>query len=329
MKPVVKQVTLAIMSLAFAGTASAATLTLYSAAPASLAKALARAFSKKTGDHVAVWTSSTGKVMARLAAEADHPHADVVMVADWTAGLELAKDKMVYDYQPESIDKNLFPAMQLKGPFLPYGADTVSIVMNTKALPKGASMPSSWFDLTAPVWKNHLTAPNPLLSGTASDFVIAFVDKYGNKAWQYFSDLKANGTVWPGTNHAALMPVLSGERSGMVECVGHAAVQAKVQGNSIRLIYPKEGTMLIPRPIMIMQSAPDKKLAEQFVNFTMSPAGQKLVAKYNLYPSLNGVAAKPALAKLGTYPVMKVNWDRVAATRTSVLAKFRKEILGQ
>jgi len=47
MKPVVKQITLAIMSLAFAGTASATTLTLYSAAPASLAKALARAFSKK------------------------------------------------------------------------------------------------------------------------------------------------------------------------------------------------------------------------------------------------------------------------------------------
>jgi hypothetical protein len=47
MKPVVKQVTLAIMSLAFAGTASAATLTLYTSAPASLTKALARAFSKK------------------------------------------------------------------------------------------------------------------------------------------------------------------------------------------------------------------------------------------------------------------------------------------
>jgi len=324
-----KRLLVALLSLACVGTGSAATLTLYSAAPASLAKMLARDFSKQTGNHVAVWTSSTGKVMARLAAEANHPHADVVMVADWTAGLELASNHMVYDYQPENIEKNLFPAMQLKGPFLPYGADTVSIVMNSKAMPKGTAMPTGWFGLTAPAWKNRLTAPNPLLSGTASDFVIAFVDKYGNKAWQYFGQLKANGTVWPGTNHAALLPVLSGERSGMVECVGHAAVAAKAQGNSIQLIYPKEGTMLIPRPIMIMQSAPDKKLAEQFVNFVMSQSGQKLVAKYDLYPSLKGIPAKPILAKLGTFPTMTVHWDEFAKTRTAVLAKFRKDILGQ
>ena len=54
-----KRALIALMGLAFAGSASAATLTLYSAAPATLAKALARDFSKKTGDHVEVWTSST------------------------------------------------------------------------------------------------------------------------------------------------------------------------------------------------------------------------------------------------------------------------------
>lgn len=324
-----KRLLVALMALALASSASAATLTLYSAAPATLAKALAREFSKKTGDHVEVWTSSTGKVMARLAMEANHPHADVVMVADWSAGLALAHDGMVFPYHPAAIVKTLSQPAQINGPFLPYGLDTVSMVVNDKALPNGAAMPTSWFDLTQPAWKNRLTAPNPLLSGTASDFVIAFVNQYGAKAWQYFQTLKSNGVVWPGTNHAALLPVLAGERSGMVECVGHAAVAAKVQGNSVRLIYPKEGTMLIPRPIMILKSAPDKALAEQFVNFAMSPAGQKLVAQNNLYPSLQGISAKTAMAKLGSFPVMSVDWNKVAASRMQILARFKKDILGQ
>ncbi|WP_312261792.1 extracellular solute-binding protein [Candidatus Igneacidithiobacillus taiwanensis] len=324
-----KRFLLAALGLAFAGSASAATLTLYSAAPATLAKSLAAAFEKKTGDHVEVWTSSTGKVMARLAAEANHPHADVVMVAGWSAGLDLAHQGMVYPYRPASIEKTLVQPAQEPAPFLPYGLDTVSMVFNTKALPQGASLPNSWFALTQPEWKDRITAPNPLLSGTASSFLVAFVDQYGNKAWQFLSALKANGTVWPGTNHAALLPVLSGERSGMLECVGHAAVAAKAQGNSVSLVYPKEGTIMIPRPIMIMKSAPDKQLAEQFVNFAMSPAGQKLVAKNNLYPALQGIPAKPIMAKIGSFKVIPVDWQKLAAEQPAVLARFKKQILGQ
>ncbi len=324
-----KRLIIALLGLGFAGSASAATLTLYSAAPATLAKALAREFSKKTGDHVEVWTSSTGKVMARLAAEANHPHADVVMVAGWSAGLDLAHQGMVFPYHPAALEKTLVKPAQAPAPFLPYGLDTVSMVFNTKALPKGASLPNSWFDLSQPVWKDRLTAPNPLLSGTASSFLVAFVDKYGNKAWQFLSELKANGTVWPGPNHAALLPVLSGERSGMLECVGHAAVVAKAQGNSVSLVYPNEGTIIIPRPIMILKSAPDKKLAEQFVNFAMSPAGQKLVAQNNLYPALQGIPAKPIMAKIGSFKVIPVDWSKLAASQPAVLARFKKEILGQ
>ncbi|MEY2340872.1 extracellular solute-binding protein [Acidithiobacillus sp. IBUN Pt1247-S3] len=324
-----KHVLITLLGLAFASSASAATLTLYSAAPATLAKALARDFSKKTGDHVEVWTSSTGKVMARLAAEANHPHADVVMVAGWSAGLDLAQKGMVFPYHPAAIEKTLVKPAQTPAPFLPYGLDTVSMVFNTKALPAGAKLPNSWFDLTQPIWKDRITAPNPLLSGTASSFLTAFVDQYGNRAWQFLSALKANGTVWPGTNHAALLPVLAGERSGMLECVGHAAVAAKAQGNSVDLVYPQEGTIMIPRPILILKSAPDKKLAEEFVNFAMSPAGQKLVAKNNLYPARQGVPAKPIMAKIGSFKVIPVDWKKLAATQPAVLARFKKEILGQ
>ncbi|WP_437556738.1 extracellular solute-binding protein [Acidithiobacillus sulfuriphilus] len=309
--------------------ADAATLVVYSSAPASLAKQLAAAFEKKTGDQVALYTASTGKVMARLAAEADHPHADVVILADWTAGLALAKDDMVFPYHPAALATLLRKPLQLAGPFLPLGADTVSIVMNTQALPKGATLPDDWFALTAPEWRDRLTMPNPLLSGTASDFVLAFVDEYGAKAWQYFSALKANGCIWPGTNHASLQPVEMGERSGMVAAVGHTALLAKLAGNSLELIHPKSGMLLIPRPIMIMKSAANRPLAEQFVDFTLSKDGQELVAKSLLLPARKDVTPDSVWPNLDKLHFLPVHWDAIASQRTSVLARFRKEILGQ
>ncbi len=324
-----KYLIITILVLGLIGSAQADTLTLYSVAPATLANTLAKEFSEKTGHHVNVWTSSTGKVMARLAAEANHPQADVVMVAGWAEGLGLANKGMVYPYHPASIEKTLVEPAKLPAPFLPYGLDTVSMVFNPKALPKGAKLPNSWFDLTQPIWRNQLTAPNPLLSGTASNFVTALVDRYGDKAWQFFATLKANGTVWPGTNDAALLPVIKGERSGMLGCVGHTAVVAKEQGNSIEQIFPKEGTLIIPRPIIILKSAHNKKLAEEFVNFVLSPAGQKLVAQDNLYPALQGISAKPNMAKLGSFPVISINWEKLADSQPAVLERFKKEILGQ
>jgi iron(III) transport system substrate-binding protein len=114
-----------------------------------------------------------------------------------------------------------------------------------------------------------------------------------------------------------------------VECVGHAAVAAQIQGNSLKLIYPKEGVMLIPRPIIITKSAKDKEVAKQFVNYAMSKSGQELVAKALLYPSLKGVNAIASMPKLGTFPTMTVHWDKIARTRTAVLARFRKDILDQ
>lgn len=321
---------LAVAALtAFSLPANAAqTLVLYSSGPGSLPKALAKGFEKATGIKVDLYKASTGKVVARLAAEKGNPKADVVILANWTAGLALADQQPVVTYRPASIVKTLRPALDAKGPFLPIGGDTVSIAVNTKKVADPMAL-TDWFALAGKDWKGKVTMPNPLLSGTASDFVLAFNAKYGPKAWDFFKALKAEGTIWPGPNAAALRPVELGARSAMLSAVGHTALKGKKKGNPLDLVFPKTGTVLIPRPILILKSAHHMDAAKKFVDYAMSKAGQKMVAKSLLIPAMASIKPAKIWPDLNSVTFINADWTKLAATRAQVLGQFRKEILGQ
>ena len=308
--------------------AQAAPLVVYSSAPASLAKHLAAGFEKATGTPVALYTSSTGKIMARLAAEASHPHADVVILADWTAGLALAHDGLVLPYHPQSIETKLRANARTQGPFLPIGADVLGLVVNSQMVPADR-YPHDWFDLTEPRWRDKLSMPSPLLSGTASDFLLAMTARYGERAWTWLDQLKANGCIWPGTNAASLRPVEMGQRALMVNGVGHTAIKAKLAGNSLDLLMPNSGVLLIPRPILILKSTSQPTLAEHFVDYALSPAGQQMVAQALLLPALASAPPNPAWGNPDELHILPVDWNALATQRAEVLARFKREILDQ
>ena len=322
-------VTLALALLAaFAARADAAQLTVYTADPAALANDLAKGFEAATGTHVQVYAATTGQEMARLQAEEGRPQADIVILAAWSAGLALQEQGLVAPYRPAATLKSIRPGFAPPGDFLPIGADTVSIVVNTSALPKDAT-PHDWFDLQKPAWNGKVSMPDPLLSGTSSDFVLAFIAQYGDRGWAFFRALKAAGTVWPGPNSAALAPVTSGARWALLAGVGHTALDAKAQGNTLDLLFPASGTVLIPRPIILLKSSPDKALAQRFIDYALSPAGQQLVAKANLLPASSAVPAAPAWPNLAAIHFISPNWAALAKMRDAVLKQFASDILGR
>jgi len=309
--------------------ASAQTLTVYSSGPGSLAKALVAGYQKAhPGSKIDLFASSTGKVMARLAAEQSNPHADVVILADWTAGLNLQQQGDVLPYRPAALLDTVRPELRASGDFVPLGGDMVSIVVNTDVTPK-AQMPKDWFDLTGPSWKNEITMPDPTLSGTAADFVLTFVSRFGDKAWTFFQALKAEGTLWPGPNAAALNPVEVGSRRVVLAGVGHTALKAQKAGNALALIYPSSGTVLIPRPILILKSTKHAAEAKAFVDYAMSDAGQQLVAKALLIPARQDVAPNAVWKGFDSVPTIKVDWQKLASEHDSVMSRFRTTILGR
>src|SRR5690606_15496437 len=71
-----------------------------------------------------------------------------------------------------------------------------------------------------------------------------------------------------------------------------------------RRAFPESGTVIAPRPIMIMDWSKDQEDAKKFVDYVLSDEGQTIVAEQNLMPARADVAAeRPLIADLKILPV--------------------------
>jgi iron(III) transport system substrate-binding protein len=309
---------------AWARHAGAQSVTLYTAGPDSLAKHMAKSFTDRTSIKVDVYQATSGDVLARLEAEKAKPRADVVVLASWGEGLTVRQRGFVEAYSsPEA--KKLRPRWS-DGGLAAQGGAALALVLNANEVKK-EQQPQSWFDLTAPFWKDALTMPDPTLSGSAAEFLAIFAQIHGDKAWRLFEDLARNGLTVPGPNNAALNPVLTGAKKATIAGVDYITYGQIAKGEKLAIHYPKEGTVVALRPIFVQQNAPRRDEARKLVDFMLSEDGQNLVAKTFLIPARADIKAQRPGP--GDFKVFDPEWPFVEKNQTQIVGRFRKEIVEQ
>ncbi|MHB8618551.1 MAG: ABC transporter substrate-binding protein [Chloroflexota bacterium] len=300
-------------------------ITFYSAGPAGLSSKLGAAFTKKTGVKVNLFQGTTGGILARLQAEKAHPQADVVVLADWSAGLALKSTGEVRPYVPAGANRVPAAYQDAGHAFVAQGMSGLTIVYNKG---KVADPPKEWNDLLQGAWKGKVTMPDPAASGSAYTFVAGFLKHQGEAAgWQYFTQLKTNGLIVPGSNAKALAPVISGGRSAMVAAVDHTAYAAIARGEKLAVVYPRAGTILSPRPLLILKSSQRLTAAKAFADFVLSKEGQKLVANAWIFPARSDVPVKTGHATLSDVKVWPSDWQWDAQHRASILSRFTSQVV--
>ncbi|WP_420720232.1 ABC transporter substrate-binding protein [Providencia rettgeri] len=289
-------------------------LTVYTAGPGAMAKQLAAGYEKQTGVKVDVFQATTGKVMARLEAEQANPRADVLISASWDTAVDLQQKGWLLAYESPNAEK--VPA-QFKTPYyVAQGISALGIVWNSKS---GTPKPTDWADLAQPVFKDKVTMPDPALSGASLDLLLGLQNAKPEAAWTLFSELKANGMVISGPNAQALTPVLQGAKAAVFGAVDYVAYGSIAEGESIEVIFPSSGTAIAPRPMMILNSSKQQNEAKAFVDYVLSPEGQKIVADAWLMPARTDVAGKrPDFSTLKLLPEPTTD----SAERSSVLSRF-------
>jgi len=288
-------------------------LTLYTAGPGSLAKKLAAGYEKESGVKVDVFQATTGKVMARLEAEQANPRADVLISASWDTAEDLQQRGWLQPF--ESSNAAQVPA-QFKTPYyVAQGISALGIVWNSKS---GTPEPKDWQDLAAPAFKDKVTLPDPALSGASVDLLMGLQQAGDAKSWELFQKLKTNGAIIAGPNAQALTPVLQGAKAAVFGAVDYVAYGSVADGESVKVIFPSSGTVIAPRPMMILKSSQHADEAKGFINYVLSPAGQKLVAEAWLMPARQDIDAKRPLFKSLTL----LPNSTASASRSAVLDRF-------
>jgi iron(III) transport system substrate-binding protein len=293
---------------------AAADIVVYTAGPAGLINGLAKGFTEQSSVKVNVFQATTGRVMARIESEAANPVVDVLISASWDTASDFAKRGWLVPYA--SPNAGTVPAFLKSETAVTQGVSALAVTWNSKS---GTPKPADWIDLAGPKYKDLVTIPDPVESGSSFELVAALQARYG---WKLFEDLKANGAIVPGPNAAALNPVLQGAKAAVFGAVDYISFEEKAKGESIEVIFPKSGTIVAPRPAMILKWSKQQADAKRFVDYMLSPAGQALVAKAQMMPARADVTASRPLMK--DLALLKLDTEQAYAKRKDTLAAFAR-----
>ena len=316
---------LAVGAVALAGCGSSSanssgsgkvTLVVYSAQ--GYDHAMVSAFQKATGIPVKLDDNSTGPLLTQIEASKNNPNWGLLWVDGTTAFAGLDTQGLLQKgYEPnvqwDSLGTASLPADKS---WTPTGVTLMAALVYNKT--KVANPPSTWQQLLSSQWKGDVGMNDPSQSGPTYPFIAGMMNYLGgvSQGESYFTKLKQNGLVINSTNGPTLQALTSGRiKLALVQSsAGIGAGNGPGSDPNLVIKYLNPVTLL-PSAIGIdaKASATERKEAEKFVEYVLSPAGQKVMQSGDpfgdslYYPVLQNVNPKPELPSLATVQTQSIN----------------------
>lgn len=301
-------------------------LTVYTAVEAEDLKRYAEAFNKEHPDIEIKWVrDSTGIVTAKLLAEKDNPQADVIWGLAATSLLLMKGEGMLEPYAPKGMDKLDAKFLDTDNPPYWTGMDAwvASVCVNTVEAEKNKlPMPTSWEDLTKPVYKGHVAMPNPNSSGTGFLDVSSWLQIFGEEGgWDFMDRLHQNISHYTHSGSKPCKQAAAGEVPIGISFAFRGA-KSKAAGAPLEIIVPKEGIGWDMEATAIIAGTDDLEAAKTLVDWSVSETANKL------YNEGYAVVAIPGLAKPVKFFPEGIT-DAMIDNDFEWAAENRKRILGE
>lgn len=279
-------------------------LVIYSPNTEALADA-AYAFGETYGVDVTILSMGTGECLQRIVSETENPQADVMYGGvNYANGISYAQ--YFEPYVAAGNEKLPEAYRNQAGCVTKYCLDgSAALLLNKDVFAKlGLNVDDfkGYADLLNPVLKGHIAMGNPAASSSAwaelTNMLLVMGEKpYDEKAWAWVTEFakQLNGIIISSSS-AIYKGTVSGEYAVGVSyedpCVGLLVNGA----TNVKLVYPAEGAVWLPAGAAIIKNAKNMANAKLFMDWLISDAGQKEVAKSTARP------VNPAISN--TTPVM-------------------------
>lgn len=314
-------------------TAQAGTVTAYTALEEDEIKEYLAAAKKDLPDvDVKVLRLSTGDLGARILAEAANPQHDVIWGWALTNTLDPRITALLEAYSPKGSDKLAAKDKAADGKWFTTTGYMAAFCVNTEVLKaKKLPMPTSWKDLTNPVYKGEVVMPNPVSSGTGYLQIAALIQSRGNdEGWKLIKAMDGNVAQYIKSGSRPCKAARAGEFA-IGTSLAFAAMQSVDEGYPVKMVIPTDGAGYELEASGLMASSKNKADAKRFLDWTLSPGAAQLYTKYKEIATVPGVPQSKAAAAAGLpadlskvlYPM---DFAKSAKERDAILGTWQKTI---
>jgi iron(III) transport system substrate-binding protein len=288
------------------------TITLYTSVTQATVDAVVDGFTAThPGTTVDVFRAPTAEVAARIATDlaSGGLRADVLWLTDPLSIAAYADQGLLQRWSPPSAAA-IDPAFRTDTFF---GTRLLNMVMI-----RGAAVtpgPADWKDLVGPDYRGTVAIPDPGFAGSAFAALGYFsqADGYGTA---FYESLKDNGAIQVKAPDDVTTGVAEGQYAvGMT--LDNSARTAMKKGSPIAMVWPSSGGIAIYSPIAAVAQSANLDVADTFVDWTISPAGQALIAGTGWQPVVG-----PGGPEIGGRQVSP-DWAAAFGRQKELLAAYR------
>jgi len=270
---------------------------------------------------------STGDISARFMAEKDNMQADLIWGVAATNMLIFKAAGLLEPYAPKGLER-IQPLFRDKvNPPSWVGIDIFmsAFCFNTAVGKKhNLPMPTSWADLTKPVYKGHVVMPNPNSSGTGYLSVVSVLQRLGEaEGWKYLDALHKNMAEYTKSGSKPCKDAAAGERAIGLS-FEYVAQAMKKQGNPVEMIIPKEGAGYEMEANALTKKGAKNPAAKAFLDWAISNDAMALYAKYWAAVAVAGFPVPEGLPKDISKVVYPNDFEWSAKNRDVILAEWTK-----
>jgi iron(III) transport system substrate-binding protein len=277
--------------------------------------AMSKAFTKATGIPVSLDDNSTGPLLTQIEASKNNPKWGLLWVDGGTAFAGLDTQGLLLKGFEPSVSWNALGQASVPSDksYVPTGVTIMGIVAYNKS--KVSDPPTTWQTLLSSAWKGQVGMNDPSQSGPTFPLIAGVMNYLGgvSAGEKYFSTLKSNGLVIHPTNGPTLQALTSGQIN-LALVQSSAAIGATFTDKNIGIKYLDPATLL-PSALGIDAKAPaaEQAEAEKFIEYVLSPAGQKVMQTGDptgdslYYPVIDGISPLPSLPSLASVKTQTIN----------------------
>lgn len=283
-------------------------------------------YKKKTGREVKVdWLDQGGTsagirfLRARYANNPQTSDVDLFWGGGASSFIELDNEGFLEKFEVSKELQQQVPdfvaGVALRNPDQTWQATAISgfgIFFNKKALKiKKLEAPKTWEDLASPKFAGQVSLTDPRQSGSASIMNMIILESLGwEKGWEILTGIAANANHFTHSSSDPIKAIVSGEALAALVIDFYAAAQiAQVGSESLGFHLPEGKSILDPDPIAILKGAPNRKVAEMFVEFAMAPEEQIVL----MLPQ--GAEGGPRRSTLGRMGINKKAYEMTEGKR--------------